>query len=244
MIETASDALKPFHEGLLKIWSENSDNPFTRIVPMVYTGFKPESLLFIGINHSFDPKAVVRVVKNTVFEEKLKNVSAVNEYFKFDKRAESKLADLQFIQQCHKDKLAYYSRHRLLSKALDDICWEHIDLFQVRHSIQKDVTDCFIKKSDTSFFEQQISLFMQLLVTISPKVIVVLNRASGTILKEVFAKIDPGLLTETGKNQFVLNFNGKRIPLFMSVHIRYKTADERNQINQEIVDFVKGVGDI
>lgn len=50
---------------------------------MICPEFKPESLLFVGINPSFDPKVVIRVLKGTEFEDQLNTEEAVRYYFRY-----------------------------------------------------------------------------------------------------------------------------------------------------------------
>ena len=115
--------------------------------------------------------------------------------------------------------------------------WEQIDLFQARHSTQKDIT-AFLKGGNDAFFEEQITLFLELLKIVNPKVIVVLNKESGKLLKDLFYKKQDGILRHIQENQFILNFEGVEIPLLISKHVQYKKQDIRDSINQQIKDFV------
>jgi len=93
---------------------------------MLYSEFKPDSLLFVGINPSFDSKAVLRVGKGTEFEERLNTEEAVRNYFSFVPGiTEEQISDFQLIQQYHRDKLNYFSRHRKLLDDLNNTFGEH-----------------------------------------------------------------------------------------------------------------------
>lgn len=237
MTNPASPFLKLFHKDLLKLWVRNTGSRFTNMIPMIYPEFKPDSLLFIGINPSFDPKAVIRVLKDTEFGEKLNTPEAVKDYFKFEPEgAQLQIANFQRIQQYHREKLNYFSRHRKLSQELNDTPWEQIDLFQARHSTQKDITD-FLKLGNNTFFEEQITLFLNLLKIVAPKVIIVLNKTSGGIIKDLFDRNDKSLLTRIKENRFILSVDGVKIPFLISKHVQYKKEEERDIINQEIKDF-------
>jgi len=115
--------------------------------------------------------------------------------------------------------------------------WEQIDLFQARHSTQKDIT-AFLKGGNDAFFEEQITLFLELLKMVNPKVIVVLNKESGGLLKDLFDKNQDGILKLKQENQFILNFQGVEIPFLISKHVQYIKEDVRAIINKQIKDFV------
>lgn len=233
--------LDSFHEQLITLWAENQDGPFASIVPMIYTEFQPNSLLFVGINPSFNAKAIMRVLKNAGTESQFNSEEEVKSFYRFDhSNILDKIKDLQLIQHYHKLHLPYYNRNWQIAKHLDNIHWEQIDIFQVRHSIQEEVISRVNQPANKYFFDRQMSLFISMLEHIAPKVIVILNQKTGELLKKEFSKIDPDfLVSKKATDEYELCLHGKTIPVFFSMHIAYKKQEERRFINQKIIDFVR-----
>ncbi len=233
--------LDAFHEQLITLWAENQNAPFASIVPMIYTEFQPHSLLFIGINPSFNTKAIMRVMQNATAESQFNSEQEIKNFYRFDHRnIEDKIKVLQVIQHYHKLHLPYYTRNWHIAQQLENIHWEQIDIFQVRHSVQEEVIAQVKKPGNKYFFDRQIALFINVLDQIDPKMMVILNQKTGTILKKEFSKIDPNFLSsKKAADQYVLCMNGKTIPIFFSIHIAYKKQADRQIINQKIIDFVR-----
>lgn len=233
--------LDAFHKQLITLWAENQNGAFTSIVPMIYTEFQVNSLLFIGINPSFNVKAIMRVMQNAGAESQFNSEQEIKNFYRFDRcNIEEKIKVLQVIQHYHKLHLPYYSRNWLIARQLENIHWEQIDIFQVRHSIQEEVIGQVNMPVNKIFFDSQMALFVSLLHYIAPKVIVILNQKTGTLLKKEFSKIDPNFLSsKKGNDQYELNLHGKTLPVLFSMHIAYKKQEDRLIINQKIIDFVK-----
>lgn len=233
--------LDAFHKQLITLWAENQDGPFTSIVPMIYTEFQPHSLLFIGINPSFNAKAIMRVMQKAATESQFSSEQEIKKFYQFDQSTiDDKIKVLQEIQHYHKLHLPYYTRNWYIARQLANMHWEQIDIFQVRHSIQEEVIAKVNKPSNNYFFDRQMALFINMLDHIDPKVIVILNQKTGALLKKEFSKIDPNFLSSKKEtDQYVLFLNGKTIPIFFSMHITYKKHTDRQIINQRIIDFVR-----
>jgi len=230
-----------FHEQLITLWAENEDGPFASIVPMIYTEFQPNSLVFVGINPSFNAKAIMRVMQNSEARSRFKSEEEVNNFYRFDRsNVLEKIKDFQVIQHYHKLHLPYYTRNWQIAGQLENIHWEQIDIFQVRHSIQEEVISRLNQATNKSFFGRQIDLFLTMLEHIAPKVIVILNQKTGTLLKKEFSKIDSNFLSSRkAPDQYELCLYGKTIPVLFSMHIAYKKQEDRISINQKIIDFVR-----
>lgn len=230
---------------LIEIWKQQSH---TALVPMLYPDPRPGSLLFIGINPSLGEHDVVRVLKGTEFEASVPSRAAVRPYFTFrPETIEEEVPDWQQIQLYHRQRLRYFKRHRELAQlaGLGDH-WEQLDLFQVRESSQLNLVELVRNNAHDPFFDEQLRIFFDLLELMAPRIMVIVNRTTGDLLKERWLKkrLDETVLTPTAEpDVFTLSFRGQQIPVVFSVHLQYKPAAEREQINNRLTQIVRSAMD-
>lgn len=236
---STNERLEKIHRQLIKSWEEQHH---TRLVPMIYPNPKPDSLLFVGINPSLGEKDIVKVLADTEFEEFVPNRASVKDYFTFKPDLiDQQLQNWQTIQHYHRQKLNYFERHRKIADKVG-MPWEQLDLFQLRESAQGNLVRLLKTTGEDLFFQEQLEIFFDLLEVIAPKIIVIMNRKTGEILKKklVEDKAAVSILRPTDrKDVYMFEFRGQQIPVLFSVHIQYKKAFERDQINNGIVDTIR-----
>ena len=228
--------IQQINNKLIDLWVGNS---FTKLVPMFYPEPSPDSILFVGINPSFNAKAIMHDLKGK--PEEFLSIEEINEFYTFNlSTVEERISKLQVIQKRHREFLPYFKKHRQLSEKLDNHSWEQIDLFQVRESIQTKLLNDY--NSAERFFSQQLDIFFELLNIFNPKAIIVLNRSSSDILKKYFLKRDSSFLPKNKEmNQYELKLKEITIPVMFSIHTQYKKKDEREKIEKTIIDFVESI---
>lgn len=233
---TVKGSIQAINNRLINLWENNT---VTSLVPMFYPEPVLRSILFIGINPSFNAKAIMRDLKNE--PKAFSSVEEIEAFYKNDRNTiERKVSRLQAIQSSHRKHLTYFEKHRQLAKRLKNHPWEQIDLFQIRESIQIKLLNR-LNLSDP-FFAAQIDIFFELINIIEPKAIIVLNKASSDFLKKYFFQRDPLFSPlNSESDQYQLNLNEKMIPVMFSIHTQYKKIHERLEIEQRIIEFVNGI---
>ena len=237
--------LQEVNEQLIKLWSDFEGDELTKYTPMFYPELKLNSILFVGINPSFNAAAVIRSVKkNVALSNQFQTIENVDDFHLFKQEKVRDIIDiLAEIQNCHRQELPYFNRHKILANEFSIENWEQIDLFQIRHSNQNTVMAAFKKNSENLFFKTQIELFLNLLKIYSPKSIIVLNSKSSEIIKKEFNKNDSCILTLIkSKNEYNLSLDGIQIPVLFSVHDQYKSAKQKAVIKAEIGEFIQSIG--
>jgi hypothetical protein len=126
------NSIQQINKKLNNLWIDNS---FTKLVPMFYPDPSDDSILFVGINPSYNEKAIMKDTKGGPYE--FRTLEEINEFYKFHPiETINRISKLQAIQKIHREQLPYFNRHRNLSEKLGNHTWEQIDLFQIRESIQ------------------------------------------------------------------------------------------------------------
>ena len=84
----------------------------------------------------------------------------------------------------NKDKLMpYFSKFRDIAKSIDKkLNWEHIDIFFIRETNQKTVKQ--IREKYPEFFQNQLSLSIEIIEELNPKIIIITSAFASRILKE------------------------------------------------------------
>lgn len=233
------ERLQKIHHQLIKSWEEQH---YTSLVPMIYPNPQPDSLLFIGINPSLGEKDIVKVLADTEFAPVVPDRASVREYFSFKPNlVYQQLQNWQTIQHYHRQKLNYFERHRKIAEKAG-MPWEQLDLFQLRESAQVNLVRLLKNNLTDPFFPEQLEIFFDLLEVIAPKIIVIMNRKTGEILKKKLPEDKAGVsaLRPTDRNDiYMFEFRGQKIPVLFSVHIQYKTPIERDRINNDIVNTIR-----
>ncbi|AEI52153.1 hypothetical protein [Runella slithyformis] len=236
---SSGERLQEIHYRLIKSWEKQQHSG---LVPMIYPNPQPDSLLFIGINPSLGENDIVKVLAGTEFEQFVPDRASVREYFSFKPDlVHQQLQNWQTIQQYHRQKLNYFERHRKIAEKAG-MPWEQLDLFQLRESAQVNLVRLLKNNLTEPFFLEQLEIFFDLLEVIAPKIIVIMNRKTGEILKKKLPEDKAGVsaLRPTDRNDvYMFEFRGQRIPVLFSVHVQYKTAIERERINNDIVNTIR-----
>ncbi len=197
------------NERVMELWKEHVNFDDAR-VPLIYPSLETGVLLFIGLNPSFVPTELARIlqleailVKN-LFSWKGHTEDSIEECKKADKR-------------CRELYKRFFGPFEKFSKEVG-LKWEHVDLFFYRATDQNDLKKVVCKTEHTSKVElndfglRQLELSGKLIGAVNPRVIVVANRLASDIFKEEYR-----LKWNDDRGCYVWQPQlGKDVPVFLS----------------------------
>lgn len=135
-----NDSIKmvEINEKIINLWKEVGRN-YSELAPLLYPDMKPNSILFIGMNPSFNKKWIkkhlTKIDLNEIPEEffdrkKLGDDSRIKKWIKFEEDA---ITDYPTYFKKIRIVTSYLNNH--LNEKLD---FNHIDLFPIRETSQLD----------------------------------------------------------------------------------------------------------
>jgi hypothetical protein len=199
-----------FNNKIISIWK---DQNVTELVPMLYNEPNKNTILFIGINPSFSEKGFKSILKETEYDNVLKDPFGF--YSKVENINIEKIAVLKKIEQIARDKYNYFAKFREIAEQIKEFenKWDHIDLLQIRSTNQKKIEKLI--REDSKFIKKQIMLSLELIDYIHPKVIVVENAFVRRILTKEF---DNGIVSEEIDDKIgtYFYFSDKKLPIFFT----------------------------
>lgn len=142
-----------YRESVLKIWNEYKNIDFLsnpqfsyRKYPLLPKSIDENSVLFVGINPSFNENNVPANEKPIYFYDKL------NE----DKK------DIQ-----------YFEKIKEVAKYCNNTKWSHLDMLFIRETKQKNIEE--LCKKEIEFINQQLNISFAIIEIVRPKIIIVIN---------------------------------------------------------------------
>lgn len=158
------------------------------LAPIFYGNFEANHILYVGLNPSFDLKAIKR------YDSRLNR-----EDFYFSNLLENKkrevvlnakidrLINIQNELKNHETGIAYFrTLNDFHNKIESTFIFQHIDLFQFRGTNQREVK--IILKGESNIYRKEgLELFDLLIKIINPKIIIVFNAYASSILKKHWA---------------------------------------------------------
>src|SRR3989344_6159116 len=197
---------------ILKVWQKHFGKSDGVYAPIFYDDFKPGGVLFIGVNPSLNPKGFRKVVRDTEFE----NLDPESFY-----RWSNIASNLKHIDICINigrhvhAKYGFFKRMHEIGKAAN-MHLQHIDLFVYRQTKQKEFLPLVREDKKgklNEFGRDQLDIFLEVLKSIRPVVIVVANASASKIVQEHF---DRQITFDNERGFHWLMLNGSRVPIFFS----------------------------
>ncbi|KAB7726628.1 hypothetical protein F5984_23665 [Rudanella paleaurantiibacter] len=237
-IEPVSARLEGWHHELVSLWKNQE---LSAIVPMIYPEPVPNSLLYVGINPSYNAQDIRNVLKRTDYANQFATDQAVDDFFRFDLGIVSeRIPDLQAIQRLHHDKLPYFARHRKTADLLG-MGWEQADLFQLRKSKQDEFTQLITQPPYVGFAKEQLRLFFALLEIQQPRIIIAANGAVTKFFRGRSPEYNPlapdfYIQPTDLPNVVILSHNTLTVPVILSSQFTHYMSPERKstKIEQEV----------
>jgi len=205
------------NNSILNIWRHYLDENSTELIPLLYNCIKSNCILFVGLNPSFNVKAIKnRLNKTDLEDDDIKNFFQWKNYNKnvYNKAIED-----------NKEAVKNYNYYRKLEIiAHEDLkeYWTHIDLFYNRETNQNNIKHKIYSniKNDllNQFANKQIELTWHIIKMIDPKLVVVQNVLASKIFKESFKQNINNYekIVNSEEGYETIKINDAFIPIFFS----------------------------
>ena len=203
--------MKKINQRILDLWKKNIEyQELTKYYPLLYPEGEKRQIAFMGFNPSFSEDKMMPIGRKLGFFDDNKGL---NTFFSYSRENSPQ----QAVKVQKFDEYAIENYHvyfNLLHKIAKDVKLElqHTDLFLIRDKKQKNVKK--LLEIYPAFFQEQISIALEVVNSLEPKVVVVINaKASDLILDSWKSKLTYS--ENTGHHNISLN-NGESIPIFFS----------------------------
>ena len=169
------------NENIFSLSRTYKESIFKNRLPVLYNQFYKgnNQLLFIGLNPSFSDNSIKGLKKTK------------EEYLNFFSHKELKEEDIKKIIEVHENSLEeypYFNKFKSIVRSLEkeNINFAHIDLFHCRRTSQKDLIHQLeneLSKDDKDLFiYKSIEILENLILQISPKILIIENTATRDFL--------------------------------------------------------------
>ena len=193
---------------LKTIWDDHIGSCKGALHPVYYGPLYKNTLTFVGMNPSFSRKGLTKTLKGSDYESQDLDAffSISNKSFDFKTSSE--------ISKLSKDSIPFFKLHREIAGLVRVDHWNHIDLFQYRHTKQSE----FLKKVRgkgnklNDFGQKQFDLSMQALELSQPKIIIIANAAAS----HIFCRENPNVGFSDEIGTYEISLNQKKVPVFLS----------------------------
>lgn len=142
-----------YRESVLKIWNEFMDIEFLsnpklphRKYPLLPKSIKENSVLFIGINPSFNEYDVPE------------NERPIHFYDTVDENEK----DIQ-----------YFEKIKEVAKYCNNAQWSHLDMLFIRETNQKNIEE--LCKKEIAFINEQLNISFEIIERVRPQILIVIN---------------------------------------------------------------------
>ncbi len=190
----------------MALWENRPVEQTNGLMPLFYPNLKSNSIVFVGLNPSFSEQGFKRLHTGTDHQElDINNFYSHPNSGKFNQEVSIQL------DQIAKDKYPYFKKFKDISSSID-LDWEHVDLFFIRETSQKNMKKKIFGKGTTlnEFGLKQLELSKLIIKDSEPKIIVVANALASQIFKKEFSS-----KFNESKGCHYVNLNDKNIPVFL-----------------------------
>jgi hypothetical protein len=164
-------SIAEINSKIIDLWDNTSEEIRGPLMPSFLAPAPTSCILFIGFNPSFAKR-----YKGTIIEEKLTylpntSLEKANELAEYDKKSF--------------ESYPYFRKMKGIASQLK-LSWDHLDPFFMRHPNQKYAESLVISQKGetlTHFGASQFALFKAALKLATPRVVVVANARSSSIIK-------------------------------------------------------------
>lgn len=178
-----------YNRRAMEIWDESKVKQPRMPILLPALKENPE-LLIVGMNPSFNTEWLDKQLRNDTW---LSGASWTTEsLFGWDQNARERVPHIiKFEAFAKKAYASYFSGVQKLASAVG--CagrWEHLDLFLMRETSQKEVLKMVLAKTRpigelNEFGEAQLQLFTETVINMQPKVVVVANATAANLAKRM-----------------------------------------------------------
>ncbi|MBV9349792.1 MAG: hypothetical protein JO026_03505 [Patescibacteria group bacterium] len=199
------------NQKILAVWKKHFGTRKDVLAPIFYDNFKQGGILFIGMNPSFNPQGMRKIIRGTQFEKISPDI-----FYAWHTAATSpdQVDALIRLGRLVHVEYAFFKRMHEIAKECKTH-FQHIDLFVYRQTKQNEFLRLVRDKKRVlnELGQDQLTIFLEALKEICPAVIVVSNAGSCGIIRDYFKS----KLTWDEKRGFHwLSLDGERMPIFFS----------------------------
>ena len=214
------------------------------LAPLFYPNIQEikNTILFIGLNPSYNENMIDKLSGNQNLTELLKNWHDLNQD-EIEAIIEFDTSVKEVDEKGLKTKYPYFQRFQYIVNSINKsrnnvelLKWEHIDLFFYRMTSQSKFKQLiYVDKHETElnpFAKKQIMLSKQLIELMQPKLIVVANAFASTLFKEEMHKHKIHFDEEKGYHLLELHSNKPRIPVFLTSMLTGQRALDNHSLER------------
>lgn len=227
-----------FNNEIKELWEDNKEtlskiygDKESILAPLLYPELESKCILTIGINPSFVPDRMAKIISKHPpkglehLKAATRDRSFVEELFLYSNIKKNAISWIDYETKAY-EKYGYYSKHRGLPCSLG-MPWTHIDMFYVRHKKQSDLLKQMNQKQNKEFRDEQIQLTKTIILRLKPKLILVGNAGSVRIYKKMFEDELGGL----DKNEKLRNWDQERCCYYTVINNKPITTHFSGQIS-------------
>jgi hypothetical protein len=223
------------NQETLALWKKTFNAQGDELLPLIYPPIKKSALLFIGLNPSFNQKALKRNLRGTPYAEK-----NVKDFYHYSSIDNFDLESAKNIVQLTRDKYPYFKRFKEIARSVDKD-WEHIDLFFYYETSQSTIRKKIKNNNPRDFWRNQLVLSKELIREAKPIIIVRANAYASTIIENEF---NARYNKEKGYHEIKLN--NKTLPVFLEGMLTGQRALDNysfERLKWHIRQTIKGIKD-
>jgi hypothetical protein len=233
--EVFMDSVDWVNQQSLALWKKTFNAQEDVLLPLIYPPIKKSALLFIGLNPSFNPKALNSNLRGTPYAE-----INVKDFCHYSHIGNYDLKSAKNIVQLTIDKYPYFNRFKEIARSVGKD-WEHIDLYFYYETSQSTIRQKIKYNNPKDFWGNQLVLSKKLISEAKPIMIVGANAYASTIFEKEFnAKYNK----EKGYHEIQLN--GKTLPVFLGGMLTGQRALDNysfERLKWHIRQTIKGIKD-
>lgn len=199
---------------ILEVWKNNLLQTENTYIPLFYREIHKHSLLFVGLNPSFNPLKWQNYLTSMP-----DSGIVVEEFFKFDPNKRVEIEKVLDIEEAILDKHTYFKRieeisEEIFEKYAKNKRWAHLDLFFFRLTKQELLKSIiYTDKQLNKFANDQLEISLELIQESEPAIIIVINALACKIIRERWGS---QIIYNDERGYDEITLRGKVVPIFFS----------------------------
>lgn len=218
--EMENDIVSIVNQRIGKVWQSWArrlraiDNDLK--IPLIYPDLRKRVLLFVGLNPSFSPKGLARMVNNTPYSQ-----VDFGAFYHWDNHEAfvRQMERVLEIERLARDNYPFFRPFgQIAGEAFsgDTSKWEHIDLFFNRETNQKRLENTILRnRAMGTLVSAQLDLSKRLIHYVEPKAIIVPNALASDIFKGTLSSEFP-LVWNESHGYHLTTLRHKSVPVFLA----------------------------
>jgi hypothetical protein len=207
---------------MLALWEQELGADESAYVPLVPLQPIADRLLIVGLNPSFNPEAIHRLLLDHVVEPA--------EYFSWANRGAFDANVDILLHERAKQNYPYFRSYQRIAAALS-VDWDHLDLFFWRETSQRQFRERILVNGSvaelTAFGRTQLEISVRMIESARPVAIIIANALASDIY---LANRNPKFSPERGCYEDMLG--GRRIPIFLSSMLSGQRALDKHSLKR------------